>query len=451
MKYLNKFLYVLKQDSKILKSEKVNFVLGLTTSSIKDLKKCAIDNKLIKQTKNGYDLTLDGENYLISNPLCSWSNNDFPLRPNVNLEYLKEEKISRSLIKIIRNLAKNLINGEEIKIYSLEQLLVNDIENAQELMKMFSMDILSEKRVSIENIYNKYLQLGLTKSLISVFLLMILARNFKKIAIYEKSYFQLNFDTLMFDRMVAVPQNFVVQKTEMNNSKILERISLIIFNKKSNNILDITKELFLIIKKLDKYTLQTKNLSLNTIKLRNIIINAKDPITLFKYDIPKVFGEKNLENCGDEFLLEFKNALEELKASETNLIDELQNYIFKTFSAKTKDELAKRFCIVKDFIGEKELKILSNSIIDVDVCDTLWIKRVATNIHQLRVPKDWSDDDYADFKVKAKELALKFFILESITSDIKTIKSQKKPSLINNYEKLSKSEQIKFLRHVVNM
>ena len=52
-------------------------------------------------------------------------------------------------------------------------------------------------------LYQKYLSKGITKSLISVILLTVLKKNINAFAIYEKSQFQLVFNPLMFDRMVA--------------------------------------------------------------------------------------------------------------------------------------------------------------------------------------------------------------------------------------------------------
>ena len=44
---------------------------------------------------------------------------------------------------------------------------------------------------------------------------------------------------------------------------------------------------------------------------------------------------------------------------------DLENFFFKTFHAKTKEELRERFLAVKEYIGEKELKILSNSVVEI--------------------------------------------------------------------------------------
>ena len=109
-----------------------------------------------------------------------------------------------------------------------------------------------------------------------------------------------------------------------------------------------------------------------------------------------------------------------------------------------------QFLKVKDFIGDKELKVLLNCVIETDVSDDLWVNRLATFINKFRVPKDWSDEDYADFKVKSKELSLKFAILEATAGVDEKFISKKYHSVLNSFLNLSKPEQMILLRKVIN-
>lgn len=450
MLYLNKLLQELKKDSKIFKNPEIILKLGLTATDIKNLKKYALENQFITQTKQEYFLTSKGEKYLVSNSTPKSQSQDFTLSPKLNIEYFKEEKTPAVLTKAIRACTKYLIEKTPIKENSLEQALINDIENCTNLSSTIENDILNNKRNNLSTIYEKYLQKGLTKSLISCIILKILTNNLEKVAIYEKSQFQLKFDCLMFDRMVACPQNFEIQKTEMPDEYLLKDISKIILNKKSNNILEITKGLYKRIKSLDKYTMNTENLSKKTLRLRNMILNAKDPISLFKRDIPKALGQKSLKECDREFLQDLKSSLNELKNCTEKLIKDIENFFFNSFNTTSKINLNERFLKVQEFIGEKDLKILFNNVTEISVDDNLWINRIATFINKSRVPKDWSDEDFADFKVKTKELALKFFILESVVGTEEFTTSKNYHSVLKSFLKLTKAEQIIFLRKAIS-
>ena len=80
----------------------------------------------------------------------------------------------------------------------------------------------------------------------------------------------------------------------------------------------------------------------------------------------------------------------------------------------------------------------------------MWINRIATFINKSRVPKDWSDEDVADFKVKVKDLALKFYTIEATvgTSEIGISKSFEK--VLQQLLELTKPEQNVIVRKIVN-
>ena len=450
MLYLNKLLSKVKENSNIFKTPDIILHLGLTSTQIKDLKKYALENQLITQSKTELSLTQKGEEYLSNNQIQNWATKDFPLRAEIKVEALKEEKIPATLTRAIRLLAKYLIEKEALKDFSLEKALLNDIKTSKKLLSEVEKDILCGKRKNLESIFEKYFSKGITKSYIGIILLYVLSSNLERIAIYEKSQFQLKFDTLMFDRMLACPHNFEIQKTEMDDEYLLKDISNIILNKKSNNILEITKGLYKTIKSLDKYTMNTENLNKNTLRFRNIIVNAKDPISLFERDIPKSFGYKNLSECDRKFLNELKSSILELKSCTENLVKELKEFIYQSFYTKSKEDLKERFLLIKDFLNEKELKTLFNNVIEIQVPEELWVNRIATFINKSRVPKDWNDEDHADFKIKTKELALKFSVLEATIGTNENFTTKKYHTALNSVLNLSKQEQMILMRKIVN-
>ena len=179
-------------------------------------------------------------------------------------------------------------------------------------------------------------------------------------------------------------------------------------------------------------------------------MNAKDPISLFNRDIPKVLVGKFLSDCDSEFLNAYKTAIDELKNTTKNMIEEISDFFFESFNSKTREELRSRFESIEEYIGEKELKILFNNVVEKEADDILWINRIATFINKSRVPKDWSDEDVADFKVKVKDLALNFYTLEATVGTANIGQSNKFEKLIAQILSLSKPEQNVILRKVVN-
>lgn len=454
MDYLDKLLFCVDNDSAIFKNPDMNFIIGLTNTQIKDLKKHAISNDLIKEDKKEFFLTEKGKQYLKEHPLKSWCCDEYPKRPKINLEYLKLEKMPPTLTKAMRCLARHLLEGEELKENSTESYLMRELlsENStcSNLKKEIEKFVLCGKKVKLTDLFEKFTSYGLTKSIVGILLLDVLAKNRDILAIYEKLQFQLKLNQLMFDRMIFCPQNFEIQKTVMENLPILEDISLILSDIPTKNILDITKTLIYFIRELEKYTLQTERLSKKTLRFRNVIMNAKDPISLFNRDIPKVLDGKMLIECDSDFLKFYQEAVDELKNATQNMISEIKSFFFENFKTKTRPELAERFENIDEFIGEKELRILFNNVIEKNADDTLWINRIATFINKSRVPKDWNDEDVADFKVKVKDLALKFYTLEATVGTTEIGNSKSFDKLLSQILSLSKPEQNVILRKVIN-
>ncbi len=454
MEYLNKLLFCVEKDSEIFKKSDLNFIVGLTNTQVKDLKKYAITNGFVREEKKEFFLTEEGKKYLNENPLKSWSCKEFPKRPEINLEYLKLEKMPPVLTKAVRCLARHLLEGEELKENSVESYLMREmlLENStcttikQEIEKY----ILCGKKIKLTDLFEKFTSYGLTKSIIGILLLDVLAKNINILAIYEKMQFQLKFNQLMFDRMIFCPQNFEIQKTIMEELPILEKISKVLSAKGTKNILDITKALIYFMRDLEKYTLHTERLTKKTLRFRNVILNAKDPISLFYRDIPKVLSGKLLPECNKEFLTEYKNSIKELKSATNNMIVEVRDFFFDSFKAQSRKELSERFEKVEEYIGEKELKILFNNVTEKNADEILWINRIATFINKSRVPKDWSDEDVADFKVKVKDLALKFYAIEATVGTVETVVSKDVEKVLKQLQALSKVEQSIILRRVVS-
>src|SRR5574344_556591 len=457
MEHLNKLLACVKADANLFKNPQINYIVGLTNTQIKELKKYALAQGLIKDDKREFYLTKSGEKYLKENPIKSWCDKAFSKRPEINLEYLKLDKMPPTLTKAIRCLARNLLEGEELKENSTEHYLVKELLCSKSTCKDIKKDIedfvLQKGRIKLTCLFEKFMTApyGLTKSIVAVLLLDTLAKHKDILAIYEQGQFQLRLNQLMFDRMVYCPQNFELQKTVMEDLPILVDISKIILpcGGKSKNILDITKGLITLIRNLDKYTLNTERLTKKTIRFRNAMLNAKDPINLFYRDIPRILDDKILCQCGKEFVKSFEESIDELQTANKKMTDEIQAFFFKAFNSKNRKELTKRFEAVKEYIGDSELKVLYNNVIEKKSDDELWINRIATFINKSRVPKDWSDNDVADFKVKIKDLALKFMAIESTAGTAEIKISKEVNAVLNKVLSLTKAEQNVIMRRII--
>lgn len=411
--YVAKLLKALVKDKMFLSKKQEKFLIGLSDNDIKKVKKYCIDEGLIEQKNKEFVLTKKGRDFI----------NGFQDRlESINLEYLKAEKTPPVLTKAIRLYAKHLLEDTDLKENSLESKLKEEFKHFdRNIYKEASNLLLQDKQINLEQFFNYFLSKGLTKSIISILLLEILAKNIDKIAIYEKGQFELNFNQLMLDRIIVNPSNFEIRNTVLESSFLNKKI----------NILEETKKLILKFKSLEKITLQTTKLNPATLKFKNIVLNAKDPMQLFSRDLENIFKTE------DEFL----EAIKELENFYSNTVHELKKFIFEVFSIKCLGELKARFEKIKDYINNKELLILGNNLSSIE--------RFATYINQKRVPKDWSDLDIANFKLKTKELSNLFLTIETTVDSSGSRIDITTQNLIDEILKLNQAQKNILLRKVV--
>nr|DAU52963.1 MAG TPA: hypothetical protein [Caudoviricetes sp.] len=456
---VSKLLCKLKDCPEFMKNDDRNYILGMTDSQIQNIKKFALENNLIEEfAKSNFCLTKQAEQFIKKYPYCTWTSNDYPKRPDVNFEYLKLEKCPAALTRSIKSICRILLNEEELKPDSVEESIIREILSESSSFKAINSEIADiildkKERITIFEIINKFQKkpYGLTPSIIRILLCDFLISQKNKIAFFENNQFILKTDSVLFERMFAVPEKFEVQYVEPIDMPIIAEISKLILPFETSNILDVTKGLLYLIKNLDKFTLHTENINAKTIKFRNAILNAKDPVKLFYVDIPKIFCSRILCQCDNELTQCISDSIEELQNCYDKLINHLLRYVLKEFKAKNRKELTVRFSHLKDYFSNPAFRVILEFLEDNNNTDKRFIEKFATFLNKSRVPKDWCDMDVADFKLKVKDIAYRFNLIESSAGTIQKKPDTKVKELINEIKKLNQIQQNALLRQVANL
>lgn len=453
--YLTKLLSKIEKHPELFKRKDLGFIVGLQKSQINDLKKYALTNNLIKSVKGTYYLLESGKKFMEEHPYINWCKEHNTKRPDVNLEYLKLEKAPPTLTRAIKLLALHYLNGEEIKENSTEYFLIKELlcpkSEFSVIKKEIEQFLINDKKVNLNCVFEYFMNIpyGLTKSIVSVLLLDVLARNKDILAIYENCQFRLELDHNMFDRMLYYPERFEVQKTVLDEFKVLEEISQDILPGKTYNVLHLTKGLMNYVFNLDKYTLSSENLSYKAIRFRNAVKNAKDPIDLFYKDIPKILCDKLLCQCNNDFVVEFNFVLAELQGNYTKLVNDLKTFLLVAFCCSDKKSLLKRFENLREYISDDDLKAIYYNLKKAVTSENRWVERIATIINGAKVPQDWNDKDLSQFKLKIKELSAQLDILECTVGEDEHL-DQGMSNVLNLMLQLPKSKQRAIIRRVVN-
>ena len=78
--------------------------------------------------------------------------------------------------------------------------------------------------------------------------------------------------------------------------------------------------------------------------------------------------------------------------------------------------------MIEEFISGDELRVIVNAIKIKDLDYQKWLEKLATIINKKRVPKNWDDNDLADFKQKIILIANEVKRLEFIYAQTKGTK-----------------------------
>lgn len=293
----------------------------------------------------------------------------------------------------------------------------------------------------------------MTKSLTAILLLDFICKNINKIVIYKSGEIQLQINHILFINLIGCPERYYIKNVINKKNPLLYEVSKLVLDEPSENVLLIVKALIYFIKKLNKRTLQTNKLNKKTIRFRNAILNAEDPIQLLCEEIPKILCSKNIDDCPRNFIDLFSMSLNELRNSYPIFLKELTEFLLTSFNASSREELTKRFINLQDYLGSKELNILFSNITEPFSTNQLWIERICISQNGSLAPEDWNDNDTANFKLKIKASANIFLKIEEIVFDLTQFKessSKLQKSIIHLLSQLNKREQAEIFKKVIN-
>lgn len=451
--HITKILKLLENDPEIFCREDLTFRAGLISSEIAAIKKNIKNNNLALCKGNRFYINDLGKNFIKENLETNKNINISPYFKDINLEYLKDTQSNPAVTRGINQLAKYLFDDNDaLKEWSVEYNIHREFFGTTSKLKFLYSDIenyiLTNKKLKVSEYFTKYTNAPymLTKSIASILILKFLAKNKDNIAIYKDQEIQLKIDSILFTNIIGSPERFELSDINITEIPIIYEISKLVLTEPTYNVLEITKGLLKQIKNLNYYTIHTNNLSIKSIKFRNAICNAEDPINLICKELPRILCKKKIIECSNDILPLFKGCLDELNNKYESLLRDLYYFILEAFNVDNRKNLEERFIKAKNYFNTNDLCILYKNVIDSSISDKLWTERICICINQSLAPEDWNDLLVADFKIKIKELALKFMVIETTagTKDIALDKSA--ITFLNKLRELSKPQKITILR-----
>jgi len=245
-----------------------------------------------------------------------------------------------------------------------------------------------------------------------------------EIAFYENGAFLPEITVEAFERLVKSPESFELRRYRIEGLRRDVYIQLAqLFGQpvpvRGESLLSVVKPLFRFLRRLPSYCQMTKRLSERTLKVRAVLLNAKEPDQLLFWQLPEACGMEPFEAADNDgtrskqFFDSLRAAITELQRAYEDLLRDLQELLFRAFDISERPQLEARAQAVVSYCVEPRLKAVVNHIGNPHMEEPLWIEAIATTIVG-KAPKSWTDDDRVRFEIGLAEMSRNIRHLEAL-------------------------------------
>ena len=135
---------------------------------------------------------------------------------------------------------------------------------------------------------------GLRDGLFPILLAVVAIADEQEIAFYENGTFLRDVGKDAFLRMTKAPEKFEIQYCQIEGvrSELFNRLTQVLELSKSDGrnleLLDVVRSLCQFVAQLPEYVRNTKRLSTTALAVRNVILEAREPVRMVFHDLPDI-------------------------------------------------------------------------------------------------------------------------------------------------------------------
>ncbi|OPL12256.1 MAG: hypothetical protein AVO34_07605 [Firmicutes bacterium ML8_F2] len=193
-------------------------------------------------------------------------------------------------------------------------------------------------------------------------------------------------------------------------------------NMRNLNLLGVVGPLIKFISGLPEYTLNTKNISSEAIKVRLAIQNSTDPAVLVFQELPKAVGfnlsEIHARQSYKSFGEQLGYALSDLQSAYHNLHGKIESILLSTFDSSDLEtlyfDLSNKAKALAPICDDIQLKPFLISLRRKFINPVKWVEGIAGIVVGKPITS-WQDDDVYSFKAKLQDLKNRILNLETLS------------------------------------
>lgn len=299
----------------------------------------------------------------------------------------------------------------------------------------------TSRRINLNDVYAALLSppFGMKEGAIPVLVTAALIASSDEVAIYHHGTFKPLLTAELSELMVRNPNHFDIKHFANTTGArrqvidaLADRLELRPSFRKHRvaNVLTVVGHLVSRISRLENYTRQTHNLSLSTIRAREVLLAAVEPDELLFASLPDALGYPPILAEAQEYEL-----AEAYAAGVGDILDELGD-CFKQLLDQQYERLVETSAETSRMTVMGQAASLVGEVLDPDVrafilalandtveSDTDWVKAVATVVAK-KAPAEWTDEDFRRFWSELQERFASFHRLLALHHERRALSSE---------------------------
>ncbi|MGB3787980.1 MAG: hypothetical protein WA949_08215 [Phormidesmis sp.] len=312
--------------------------------------------------------------------------------------------------------------------------------SAWDAVEAFCTGAKAEQR-SLRSLYEQLAEppYGIKHGVIPVLLAAILLYRVDDVGFYKDGTFVPVLGPEHFELLVKDPSRFSVKHFEMVGlrSDVFKELEAILRSPtaktptgvRNASLLMIAKPLFNFVKKLPKYTLNTKRISQSAQDVIAVLQSAQEPDDLIFSSLPKACGLSPISTEKDSDALTAKKfrgqlvqCLHDIQTAYDTLLSESKKCLHEAFGVRQKESRLREDLRVRAsyLVGQCIEPVLKSFIIaaaNETTSDKEWLEALIMIVAD-KPAKSWSDDDIFSFEISLVDIVKRFQRLEALQKEV---------------------------------
>lgn len=278
---------------------------------------------------------------------------------------------------------------------------------------------------------------GIRDGLIPLLVSIYLAAYWHHTAVYEEGTYLEQVGGPEFMRVLKEPEFFTLQHCAVEGVRtaVFKRLASVVGVPQmadSPDLLDVVRPLMQFVARLPDHARRTRNLTVTTASVRNVLMRVQDPSAMLFRDLPRACGlepfsaDEPVDDARlDAFVTAISKSVHDLHAAYPALLDRIAEALGRaTESTASIDTLqlalTRRAGPLLEAIAEPELKSFALRLADDKLTPKPWLESIASFLAR-KPPERWAEPDEREFHHRLRLLARRFIRVEAAHRDSLTL------------------------------